>query len=66
MFNKMEGSTRGDGAAAVNNCCPATTFCAGTRVSTLAAALGILRRLPEVYNLPGVPEDKEYNFHYQK
>lgn len=50
---------------AANNCYPATAFCAGTQVSTLDATLGILQRLPKVYDLPIVPRDKEYNFHYQ-
>lgn len=62
----MKGSARRNGAAAVNNCYPATAFGAGTQVSTVDAALGILQGLPKVYDLPVVPRDKDYNFHNQK
>lgn len=31
-----------------------------------ALCMAILRGVPEVYDLPGVPLDPESNFHYQK
>lgn len=62
----MKGSARRTEAAAANNCYPATATCAGTRVSAVGAALGILQRLPKICDLPVVWRDKDYNFHNQK